>query len=152
MGLDGAAWLDLSLPIRREHECFHYFTLRRFGSMRPCILDEVLADLSAIVTVFGRYRHQLALRFLGLDRFPELRPDGRFQNYLGEPPLSDRAAQGLARLTHAAVVNLGTFAAASASLSSDPVRRDRLLEGLCRLSLEEIAGERLGELLSSPVD
>ena len=49
LGLRDEEWRKLSLGIRREHECAHYFTRRVFGSMRNNVLDELIADYSGIV-------------------------------------------------------------------------------------------------------
>lgn len=96
VGLDEAAWRDRSLALRRAHEMFHYLTLRRAGTIRSHLLDEVLADYAGLVEAFGHYDARLALRFLGLDLLPELRPGGRLEVYRGG--LSDGAITVLARL------------------------------------------------------
>ncbi|HEV7515766.1 MAG TPA: hypothetical protein VGR07_05645, partial [Thermoanaerobaculia bacterium] len=89
LGLDEPAWRALSLAIRRDHECAHYFTRRLFGAMRNNLLDELLADYSGMVAAIGRFRADWFLRFLGLEAFPSLRPGGRLGIYRGKPPLSD---------------------------------------------------------------
>jgi hypothetical protein len=50
MGLEESQWQQLSLTIRLEHECTHYFTRRLFNSMRNIILDELIADYRALVS------------------------------------------------------------------------------------------------------
>ena len=90
--LDEATWRARSVVIRREHECTHYFTLVAFGSMRNNLLDECIADAAGLGAAFGRYEAALALRVLGLERYPTYRAGGRFENYLGTPPLSSAAA------------------------------------------------------------
>src|SRR5512143_1733421 len=75
-GLAGEEWRRASLAIRRAHEGFHYLTLRLAGAIRSHLLDELVADFAGLVAAFGRDDARLALRFLGLDRLPELRPEG----------------------------------------------------------------------------
>jgi hypothetical protein len=103
-----AEWRERSVAIRLAHESFHYLTLRLSGAMRSHFLDELLADYAGLVAAFGRYERALALRFLGIDRLPEIRPGGRLVNYRGE--LSDGALAVLANL----------LAEASAALESLP--------------------------------
>ena len=91
IGLDPEDWLKLSLVIRREHECAHYFTRRVFSSMRNSLLDEIIADYCGITAAVGRFRADWLLRFFGLESFPHYREGGRLQNYRGTPALSDPA-------------------------------------------------------------
>lgn len=91
LGLEEAAWREISLGIRREHECAHYFTKRIFLSMRNLLLDEVIADFMGLRVAAKCYRADWFLRFMGLEDFPSYRQGGRLQNYLGTPPLSPEA-------------------------------------------------------------
>ncbi|MEH2172742.1 DUF7005 family protein [Nostoc sp.] len=86
MELEESQWQQLSLTIRLEHECTHYFTRRLFNSMQNNILDELVADYRGIVAATGYYRADWCLRFLGLESFPDYR-EGSMQNYRGNPPL-----------------------------------------------------------------
>ena len=106
MGLEESEWQRLSLIIRLEHECTHYFTYRVFNSMRNNIFDELIADYRGIVAACGYYRADWFLRFLGLESFPNYREGGRLENYRGQPPLSDRAFKILQALVKAAAENL----------------------------------------------
>jgi hypothetical protein len=137
VGMDDDEWRARSVVIRRDHECTHYFTLRAFGVMRNNLLDEFIADFAGIVAAFGRYDARLALRFLGLESFPAYRPGGRFENYLGAPPLSARAADAMkavvvraARQLEGLTTNLDLSTPGSAS---------RLVVALAGLTLEEVA-------------
>src|SRR5436309_6268496 len=56
LGLGEAEWRELSLVIRRDHECAHYLTRRLFGSMRNNLLDELMADYAGLVGAVGRFR------------------------------------------------------------------------------------------------
>jgi hypothetical protein len=109
MGLPEEEWRRLSLAIRRDHECAHYFTKRLLGSMRNRLLDELIADYAGIVGAAGRFRADWLLRFLGLEDFPRFRPGGRLEVYRGEPPLSDGAFRVLGALACAAAANLERF-------------------------------------------
>jgi hypothetical protein len=139
MGLSAEEWRRLSLTIRLEHECTHYFTLRVFGSMRNNLLDEVIADHEGIVAACGRYRADWFLRFVGLEDFPRYREGGRLENYRGQPPLSDAAFRVLQALVKAAAENLGRLEARRSSWPSTPEERARRIIALYHRTLEELA-------------
>ncbi len=136
LGMDEETWRRLSLVIRREHECTHYFTRRALGFMRDNVFDEILADLAGLGAAFGRYDAPLALRFLGLERHPHYRAGGRLESYLGRPPLSPRAQEVLRSLVVAAVHNLER---AAHGLGADGIRGRLPAWGV--LTLEELASE-----------
>ena len=138
MGLEEGEWQRLSLTIRLEHECTHYFTRRLFGSMRNNMLDELIADYRGIVAATGQYRADWFLRFLGLESFPNYREGGRLQNYRGQPPLSDGAFKILQALAIAAADNLERFDAEYTSELTD-TNIQPLMMGLTYLTLEELA-------------
>jgi hypothetical protein len=128
--LDDEPWRKLSLVIRREHECAHYFTRRVFGSMRNHLLDELIADYCGIYAALGRFRADWFLRFVGLEKFPHYREGGRLQNYRGDPPLSDAAFTVLQ-----AVVKV-----AAEKLERSNRRPDgRWMESVSQFTIEELA-------------
>ncbi|MCB1009985.1 MAG: hypothetical protein KDB94_13960, partial [Acidobacteria bacterium] len=86
-GIEEGEWRERSVALRLAHECFHYLTLRLAGKIRSNLLDELIADYAGLVEAFGGYREELARRFLGVDRLPQLRPGGRLEVYRGDPPL-----------------------------------------------------------------
>jgi hypothetical protein len=139
MGLKEPQWQRLSLTIRLEHECTHYFTRRLFDSMRNNMLDELIADYRGIVAATGYYRADWFLRFLGLESFPNYREGGRLQNYRGQPPLSDGAFKILQALAIAAAENLERFDAEYADKLRDSNIQPLMLMGLTYLTLEELA-------------
>lgn len=136
-GLGDAEWRTMSLVIRREHECAHYFTRRVFQSMRNNILDELIADYCGIAAAAGRYRAGWFLRFLGLEDFPRYREGGRLQNYRGS--LSDAAFGVLQRLVEKAARNVEAFDSAGGPALRAPEVLPRLLIALSRFTLEELA-------------
>lgn len=138
LGLEESQWQRLSLTIRLEHECTHYFTRRLFGSMRNNILDELIADYRGIVAAIGYYRADWFLHFLGLESFPNYREGGRLQNYRGQPPLSDKAFQILQALVKAATENLQHF---HTKYATEAVinNQAQILVALSYLTLEELA-------------
>jgi uncharacterized protein DUF7005 len=107
--LSEAEWLELSLHIRLEHECAHYFTRRVFGSMRNTLFDEIIADFIGLVRATGRFRAHWFLRFMGLEAYPEYRASGRLGNYRGDPPLTDAAFTALQSLVVRAARTLERF-------------------------------------------
>lgn len=139
MGIPEADWRHLSLIIRREHECTHYFTRRVFGSMQDRLMDELLADYMRIVAAAGQYRADWFLRFVGLENFPEYRKGGRLENYRGDPPLSDGAFRILQVLVKNAAESLEQFDSQHRE-ELQPVRgRAILLMALTCLTVEELA-------------
>ncbi|MCC5609709.1 hypothetical protein LC612_23760 [Nostoc sp. CHAB 5834] len=141
MEFEESQWQRLSLTIRLEHECTHYFTRRLFNSMRNNILDELIADYRGIVAATGFYRADWCLRFLGLESFPDYREGGRLQNYRGKPPLSDRAFEILQALVKAAAENLQRFHAEYSEDLTDTNMQPLMLMSLTYLTLEELASK-----------
>ncbi|MEP6668091.1 MAG: hypothetical protein ABJF10_03000 [Chthoniobacter sp.] len=135
LGLDEAAWRGISLAIRREHECAHYFTKRVFQSMRNLLLDEVIADFMGVRAAAKGYRADWFLRFMGLEDFPSYRAGGRLQNYLGTPPLSTEAFRMVSLVVKLAAEQLQTFD----RHLPDAVESSAILLALTDLSLLELA-------------
>jgi hypothetical protein len=138
LGLDDARWRALSLVIRTEHECAHYFTRRAFGAMTNALLDELIADYAGLVAALGYFRADWFLEFLGIGA--GLPPDrGRLVNYRGTPPLSDGALELLTRLVVAAAEAVARF---DRTLGTPRRETDRVsvIAALTTFSLEELAG------------
>lgn len=150
VGLDETDWLERSLVIRREHEFTHYFTYRAFGSIRSHIFDELIADFVGLVHAFGRYRPDLALRFLGLESSP-ISPDSRFWIYRGHPPISDEAMRAVGTIAVKAVASLAAIDASTRVSPADLTAMGRLTVALFSLGLEELASpdapDRIGALM-----
>lgn len=127
LGLDEATWREMSLIIRREHECTHYFTRRLFGSMRNNLLDELIADYTGITAALGSFRADWCLRFL----------NARLEIYRGT--LSDGAFRILPALLQAAAENLERF--------ETDVDLPARIAALASLRLEDLASPEAGELL-----
>jgi len=123
-------WKELSLIIRREHECTHYLTQRVFGSARNNMFDELIADYAGIVKAIGKFDAKWFLKFTGLENFPEYRQGGRMDNYKGKPPLSDSAFIVLQKMVHQCALNLEVKKQHSIDAAA--------LTELYKLSLEEI--------------
>lgn len=141
IGLEEAQWQRLSLTIRLEHECTHYFTRRLFNSMQNNIFDELIADYGGIVAAIGTYRADWFLHFLGLESFPNYREGGRLQNYLGNPSLSDGAFKILQALVKAAAENLQSFHVEYVSQLRDANIQPLMFMALTHLTLEELASQ-----------
>lgn len=148
LGLQSAGWRELSLVIRREHECTHYFTRRVFSRMRDNLMDELLADYAGIVGARGSYSAEWFLRFLGLERYPQYREGGRFQNYRGEPALSDRAFALLGGLVKSAAESVEEFDRGRGARMRDAQGRAHVLLTLASLTLEELASAQGPEMIS----
>lgn len=141
LGLSAGEWQRLSLAIRLEHECTHYFTRRLFASMRNNLLDELIADYRGMVAATGCYRADWFLRFLGLDAFPATRPGGRLHNYRGQPPLCAGAFEVLKALVKSAAENLERFDRNHADELARPDEQALMLIALTHLTLEELASQ-----------
>lgn len=149
MGLENAQWQRLSLTIRLEHECTHYFTRRLFASMRNNLLDELIADYRGIVVAAGGYRADWFMRFMGLANFPNYLEGGRLQNYRGQPPLSDGAFKVLGALVKAAAENLEDFDAQHSDELRNSHQQALMLIALTDLTLEELASQEAHRLIQA---
>ncbi|MDT3698793.1 MAG: hypothetical protein RO469_05135 [Thermincola sp.] len=147
LGLSEEEWRRLSLIIRREHECTHYFTRRLFSAMRNNLLDELIADYMGIVSAVGSFRADWFLRFVGLEHYPQYRTGARLENYRGDPPLSDGAFKILWTLVKLAAERLEAYDSRVAGESRTPEQQVQTLVGLSRLTLIEIASGK-AEVLS----
>jgi hypothetical protein len=137
LGISDADWRAQSVNIRAEHECTHYFTLLAFGSTRNNLLDEFVADFAGLARTYGRYDADLALRFFGLEAFPEYRAGGRFENYLAAPPVGPEAAVILREILVRAARHVEAFTA-NVDLAT-PSTGDRMIAALAGTTLVELA-------------
>lgn len=154
LGLTETQWRRLSLTIRLEHECTHYFTRRLFHSMRNNLLDELIADYRGIVAAIGSYRADWFLHFLGLES-SGYREGGRMQNYRGQ--LSDGAFKVLQQLVRSAAQNLEDFEGnyldrRDIGLPASPRQlaienQTIMLMALTSLTIEELADSSAGDRL-----
>jgi len=147
MDLDEDEWRRLSLIIRRDHECTHYFTQRVFGSMQNNLIDEIIADYVGIVGATGGYRADWFLRFVGLENYPNYREGGRLQNYRGDPPLSEGAFKVLQTLVKNASNALERFHRDNFDKTSDRRRSTLMIVALTALTLEDLASEYAVKLI-----
>ncbi len=140
-------WLRLSLTIRLEHECAHYFTRRLFGMMRNTVHDELLADYAGITAACGRYRADWFLRFMGLEAFPLYRQGGRLEQYGETASLRDTAASALRRMVHDASRQLEAFDAELTPEARSMLGRAAVLAAIADRTIDEIAGATGSSLL-----
>lgn len=151
-GLDAATWLERSLVIRREHEFTHYFVYRLCGMLRQTILDELLADFVGLVKAFGTYRVDLARRFLGIEAFPRVRPEGRLEYYQRHQPLTPDAFRVLTVLAWMATDNLHRVARAWSGHLTTNTGLAAIVYAIGCLTLEECAAEDLPTLIAGEVE
>jgi hypothetical protein len=138
MQVDSARWILMSNIIRREHECFHYFTRRVFGSVKYSLLDEILGDYFGIVAAQTYFEEAWSARFLGLDQ-AEVPATARLWNYRGVPPLSRGAMHVLAECGRRAIRNLGVLHKAHGYMIDQVGLRSAFMVALTSLTLEELA-------------
>ena len=151
MGLPEEEWKRLSLIIRREHECTHYFTRHLFSSMQNRLVDELMADYMGIAAAAGGYRADWFLRFVGLENFPEYREGGRLENYRGDPSLSDGAFKILQVLAKNGAENLEQFDHAYRKDNHDLQENAAILIALTFLTMEELASDVAVSLLRQAI-
>jgi hypothetical protein len=138
VGIEDEEWKRLSFDIRLEHECVHALSLKLFGAMRHDLFEELIADWLALVKVFGEYRADFALRFLGLEAFPSFRTGGRLEVYRGTPPVSDGAFEVMQALASKTIGTLDAITAdGSFDLKNDAVL-GRLTVALLTMPIEEL--------------
>ncbi len=137
MNLSDDEWRAISLIIRREHECAHYYTRRMLGSMQNNLLDEIIADYMGIIEVAGTFRADWFLRFMGLESMPDYRRGGRFENYIGG--LSEAAIAILQRVVVHAAENLESHGPRYRCHSSLPAAKACVLRQLTSMTLVEMA-------------
>ena len=139
VGLLPSEWQRLSLIIRREHECAHYWTRRARASMRNRIFDEVIADACGILVACGRFRADWLLAFLGIEGAGTVLDGGRLHNYYGTPPLSGASRAVLRQLVVGAAENLEVFDRRHADEIKGEPGLLLFLMTLTGLSLEQLA-------------
>lgn len=147
LGLDESEWREMSLVLRREHECTHYFTRRYFGSMRNHVLDELIADYMGIVAARGRFRADWFLRFVGLEDYPRYRLGARLDLYRGDPPLSKGAFEVLHTLVKDAAAQVESFDARWPAGTRSPEQQALSIRALASLSLVELASPKVEDVL-----
>jgi hypothetical protein len=147
MGMDAEAWRRLSVVIRREHECAHYFTRRVLGSMGGRLLDELMADYAGIAAAAGRFRADWFLRFMGLEHPADYRAGGRLESYRGT--LSDDAFRVLQALVRRAAATLEAVDSTRDAEDGGAAGRTRMLLALAGFTLEELAAPDAADGLRS---
>ena len=147
LGLDAATWRAMSLTIRLEHECAHYFTRRTFGSMRNSVVDELIADYNGLAAATGRFRASWFLQFMGLEDHPRFRAGGRLENYRGTPPLSDDAFDGLTHMVVRAAVALERFVEEHVNDAGALSQRALMMTALAMTPLARLASDAAREHL-----
>jgi len=107
--LTDTEWKAISLALRLEHECTHFFTKRMFQSMENHLYDEIIADFMGITGATGHYRSGWALYFLGLENYPDYRTGGRLQNYFPIEGNTPQQFQNICWIVKSAIDQLEAF-------------------------------------------
>jgi Family of unknown function (DUF7005) len=141
MGLSEDEWRKISLAIRIDHECTHYFVRRAFPGSRfqKNMHEEVVADYAGISAACGAFRAGWFLRFIGLENFPQYRRGGRLENYRGQTPLGDGAFVVLQRLMKQTAENIERFSHERSGRADAARARPFEVLALSSLSIEELA-------------
>jgi hypothetical protein len=148
LGLSDDAWRRLSLTIRLEHECAHYFTRRVFGAMHNALLDELIADYAGITAAAGRYHATWFLHFMGLERKDAYRTGARLEVYRGNPPLSDGAFSVLQTLVRRAALTVEEVDQDFGAVERNQIHRASMISALARSTIEDLAAKGAATRLS----
>lgn len=153
MGMPEETWRALSLQIRIEHECTHYFVRRAFPSTRfqKNMQEELTADYAGIKAASGSFHADWLLRFIGLEDYPHYRQGGRLENYRGLSAISDGAFVVLQRLMKQAAENVERYDRLHARAEDRNRERPFELLALSYVSVEEIASSRGPQLIEDRV-
>lgn len=146
MGMGEAEWRRVSLAIRLEHECAHYFTRRVLGAMRRSLHDELIADYAGIAAGTGHFRAESFLRFLGLGA-GIYRPGGRLEVY--RQGLSDGAFAVLQALVLRAAAAVETVDRRLPRTWRTPSGRAQVMLALASAPIETLAAEDGAERLAA---
>ncbi|MEZ5328908.1 MAG: hypothetical protein R3F19_28000 [Verrucomicrobiales bacterium] len=142
-GVAESEWKQISINLRREHECVHYFTRRVLGSMRNSLLDELVADAMAVRAVAGHLREDWLALFFGIEDWPSYREGGRLENYV--PANLEGCFEILTRMMHEAIANVVAAEKAAPASISELV----FIRALCSCGLDELACPDGSQLLQS---
>ena len=129
IGISPEVWQEKSMIIRREHECTHYFTKRRYGLSRNHLHDELIADFFGIYEAFGNYKAELFHKFMGIGG----NSGGRLKFYTAG--LSERLFAAVSETALQASAYLEKYSESSDFLNKS--RKERVAV-LCETSLTEM--------------
>lgn len=102
-------WLAYSNAIRKEHECVHLFTLKKYGKASNNLHDELIADYIGIIKAIGYFKKEWLLTFLGIEHYPKYRKGARLENYIKEEKFSDDEFEKLTAIIKQSIENLDLF-------------------------------------------
>ncbi len=138
VGVKESEWNNISLEIRREHECTHLFTKQYYGCMANNMHDEIVADYAGITKVLGRFNISWFLHFMGLENYPSYKQGGRLQNYNAPVNLSVDAFDGLKKIVFQAAKNIDSFDEALGKIGSSEEQLTRI-KCICEVDLISMA-------------
>ncbi len=133
LGLSDDRWRELSVIIRREHECTHYFTKRFLGSSRNNLHDELVADFAGIYCATGTFYADWFLIGMGIEEGTGDISKGRFPVYTTE--LSEESKNILRKITIKAAQNVEKWVKTP---EAEKMSRDEKILFLCKNSLLEL--------------
>lgn len=141
LNLDDQMWLKYSLIIRKEHECTHLYTLKKYGKATNNLHDELIADYIGIIKANGDYNKDWMLNFMGLENFPHYRKGARLENYINQTNLDEQDFKNLTLIVKLAIDSIEEFH----KLAGNPTSNDDIsarIDTLCENSLIAIADSK----------
>lgn len=134
-GLEKEQWREMSMILRREHECVHFYTKLKYGISLNHFQDELMADFFGIYAAFGKYEAKTFCHLMGLDAGTK----GRWTLYVeGLDPSEQEQAKEYAKMCSE---YLEQWSKSEGFRSSSPEDR---IKHLCRIGMEGMLQERQG--------
>lgn len=146
LGLPEDLWISHSILIRKEHECTHLYTQKRYGIASNNLHDELIADYIGIVKTIGNYNKEWMLIFMGLEEYPKYRKGARLENYVKEGNLSNEDFKQLIKIIKNAIENIDVFDKTLGKLQSTKDQMCRI-DALCEIGLVALASQNGANLL-----
>lgn len=146
LGLSPEKWKEYSYTIRKEHECTHLYTLKKYGNASNNLHDELIADYIGIIATKKVFEKKWLLTFLGLEEYPKYRIGARLENYIKTIKIDSPDFMVITYLMYNAIENLALFHNIIGNLSSETDLYCRI-DTLCETSLLYIASSNGHKIL-----
>lgn len=146
LNLSEELWRAYSLIIRREHECTHLYTYKRFGVMNNNLHDELIADYMGICKALGSFNKKWLLKFMGLENYPLYSKGARLENYIHNSNISGKCFEQLITIIKNAIENIDKLDLHIRNSSSE-ISKYHILNSMCMTDLIEMASGKGVETL-----
>ena len=145
LGISESLWKSYSLNIRKEHECTHLYTLKKYGTASNNLHDELIADYVGIVKTLGFYQEDWMFNFMGLENYPDYRNGARLENYINQE-MSKKDFESLIFIIKNAIENISKFDVQLGGVKTN-LDLEKRINALCEIGLLDIASLNGSNLL-----